>query len=411
MLNSFNTAISGINSNSQSINVIGNNLANINTGAYKTNRVSFSELLGGLGGTSPNGNPIQVGLGSLVQGVTAILSQGTVAATGRSTDVAINGSGYFIVSTAGGQAFTRAGNFGFNSEGGLISADGFGVMGYPAVNGVIDKAGALVPVVIAKGSSLPPNATADLEISANLDATTATNDTYSTGVKVFDSLGVSHNVTFTFTKTGASAWSWAATIPGADTGAAAPTTIGSGNFTFDSFGTLTAPASNVNLSISGLVSGAAGMTINFGILDAQGEPRFTSFAAESAVASTYQDGYSSSALRDINIASDGTVNGLFENGQVRPLYQLGIANFLNPEGLLKSSGSTFVSGPASGEPAIGTPGSGGRGTVTGAALEQSNVDITTEFTNLIISQRGFQANSKVISTTDELYQDTINMIR
>ncbi len=411
MLNSFNTAISGINSNAQSINVIGNNLANINTAAYKTNRVSFAELLGGLGGTSANGDPIQVGLGSVVSGVTSINTQGTIAYTGRPTDVAINGSGYFVVSNSGGQAFTRAGNFGFTPEGELVSSDGFAVLGYPALNGQINNAAGLVPIVIAKGSSLSPKETTSLSITANLDSRLAVNDTYSTGVKVFDSLGVSHNVTLTFTKTGATTWNWAATLPGADTGAANPTAIGSGALTFDSAGQLTSPTSNVNLTVSGLVSGAAGMTMSFEILDSTGNPRFTQYASDSSVSSTIQDGYSSSVLKDINISADGTVNGLFDNGQVRPLYQMAVANFLNPEGLLKSTGSTFVAGPASGEPAIGAPGFGGRGTLSGSALEQSNVDITTEFTNLIISQRGFQANSKVISTTDELYQDAINLKR
>lgn len=410
MLNSFNTAISGINSNSQAINIVGNNLANINTTAYKTNRVSFAELLGGLGGTSANGNPIQVGLGSVVSGVTSVNSQGTLANTGRSTDVALNGSGYFVVANGGGQAFTRAGNFSFTSNGALVSGDGFDVLGYPAVNGVINNAGALTPIIISKGSSLAPKTTTELSITANLDSRLATNETYSTGVKVFDSLGVPHNITFTFTKTGATTWSWTAKIPSSET-STNPPTLGSGNFTFDSAGALTSPASNVNLSISGLTSGASGLSVTFGAIDSSGNPRFTGFAAESAVASTTQNGFSSSVLKDISISNDGTVNGLFDNGQVRPLYQLAVANFLNPEGLLKSVGATFVAGPASGEPAIGSPGFGGRGTVTGQSLEQSNVDITQEFTSLIISQRGFQANSRVISTTDELYQDAINLKR
>jgi flagellar hook protein FlgE len=412
-LTSFYSALTGLNNNALAINVIGNNLANINTTAFKGSKTSFAELLGGMAGTSATGNPIQVGLGSYVPGITPTFSQGSVASTGRSTDAAINGNGFFVVDTNGGLGFTRAGSFGFTAKGDLVNSEGFKLMGYSAVNGVVNSGGALGPITIEKGSSLPPRGTGTLSVGANLDSAATAGTTFSTAVQVYDTLGTKLAVSITFTKT-AGGWDWSATIPAVATGGAAtaaPVAIGTGSMTFDATGKMTAPTANAALNIAGLASGAADQTINFEILDASGNPRFTSYAAASGVSSTAQDGYAASVLRDISIDSKGVISGLFDNGQVQPLAQLAVANFPNVEGLLKFAGSTFVPFGNSGEPSIGVAGTGGRGSISGNALEQSNVDIATEFTSLIIAQRGYQANSKIITTTDQLYQDAINLIR
>ncbi|MBM3791570.1 MAG: flagellar hook protein FlgE [Acidobacteria bacterium] len=415
MLTSFYTALTGLDMNALAINVVGNNLANVNTTAFKGSRPTFAELIGGLGNvTAGDGNPIQVGLGITSPGVSPIFSQGSIQYTGRATDVGINGNGFFVVSTGTGVAYTRAGNFGFNNMGELINPDGFRVTGYLATSGVINNSVPPSAIQIALGASLPPQPTSALSVTANLDSQAAVDDTFSTAVQVYDSLGDAHTVTFTFTKTGPIDWDWTASIPALDTGGTAtdpPVDVGTGSFSFSGTGILSSPAVDETLAFAGLANGADDMDVTFSLFDANGNPRFTGFAAPSGVSAITQDGYASSVLRDINIDSSGVIRGIFDNGQVKPLAQLALANFSNVEGLLKFTGSTFVTSPTSGEPSIGTPGTGGRGSVSGSSLELSNVDIAEEFTALIIAQRGYQANSRIISTTDELYQEAINLVR
>jgi flagellar hook protein FlgE len=413
MLTSFYTALSGIGANSQAINVIGNNLANINTTSYKGSRTNFAELLGGISYAS-NGNPIQTGLGAISSGVTPLFTQGSIQTTGRSTDVAMSGNGFFVVSTGTNYAYTRAGNFSFSGTGELINADGFSVVGYMGAGGIISANTPLTPITIQGSRNLPPKATTALGITANLDNQAATDSTFSTAVQIFDSLGLAHTVTYTFTKGGPTSWSWDATIPATDVGGPVtdpPSSIGTGSLTFSNLGVLTSPTENASLAITGLANGAADMDITFEIYSPGGIPRFTGNASTSAVSSVVQDGYASSTLRDVAIDGNGIIRGIFDNGQVNPLAQLAIANFDNPEGLLKFTGSCFVKAVSSGEPSVGVARTGGRGTVNGNSLELSNVDIAEQFTSLIIAQRGYQANSRVISTTDELYQEAINLKR
>jgi len=413
MLTSFYTALSGISANSQAINVIGNNLANINTTAFKGSRANFAELLGGISYAS-NGNPIQTGLGTISAGVTPLFTQGSIQTTGRSTDVAMSGNGFFVVGTGTNYAYTRAGNFNFNGAGQLVNSDGYSVVGYMATGGVINSNSPLAPITIQGSRNLPPQATTTLGITANLDSQAETDSQYSTAVQVFDSLGLAHTITFTFTKTGPTSWTWDATIPAMDVGGVVtdpPTSIGSGSLTFSNVGVLVSPTENATLTATGLANGAADLGITFEIYSAAGAPQFTGNVGASAVSSVTQNGYASSTLRDVAIDGDGIIRGIYDNGQVNALAQLAIANFDNPEGLLKFSGTCFVKATSSGEPSVGAARTGGRGTVNGSSLELSNVDIAEQFTSLIIAQRGYQANSRVISTTDELYQEAINLKR
>jgi flagellar hook protein FlgE len=413
-LTSFYSALTGLNNNSITINVIGSNLANINSTAYKASRTSFAELVGGSTETGANRNPIQFGLGSSVAGVSPIFSQGAIQLTGRTSDVAISGNGFFVVQTGNGVGYTRNGTFSFANDGSLINVEGYKVLGYPAINGVVNSNTTVSPIVIAKGSSQPPSATTSLSLAANLDSRAGVADTFTSAVQVYDSLGDSHTVTFTFTKTGVGAWNWAATVPAVEAGGAAtdaPEVLGSGALTFDDTGVLTAPTTNPALTLSGLSNGAADLDIDFQLYDNNNQPRLTGFGATSAVSTSIQNGYPASLLRELTFNSDGTISGVYESGQVRPLAQLALASFPNSEGMVKFKGSTYAQGGASGEPSIGTPNTGGRGTLTGSALELSNVDIATEFTTLITAQRGYQANSRVITVTDELYQDAINLKR
>lgn len=413
-LTSFYTALTGLNNNSQAINVIGDNLANMNTVAFKAGKASFSELLAGISGTSATGNPISFGLGSTLNGVIRMNTQGTIAYTGRAADAAINGNGFFVVSTGGGLGFTRSGQFQFDKSGMLLSADGFQLLGYPAVQGQIDTSASLAPIEIRKGQSIQASATANMSIFANLDAQAEDGSTFATSVTVYDSLGSPHAVKLTFTKTGARAWSWSATIPATDAGGSAedsPVEIGSGNLQFDGSGKISGLASNPTLNLTGLSDGAADLQVTFHLLDAAGKGTITGFAGASAVSSTIQDGYAATILKDVSFDSDGVIIGLTESGQLIPLAQLALADFPNVDGLEKFRGSTFVAFTSSGEPSIGVAGTGGRGSVAGGSLEQSNVDMAQEFVNLIVAQRAYQANSRVIAATDELYQDALNLKR
>jgi len=419
-LTSFYTALTGLNNNSLAINIIGDNLANMNTTAFKSSKANFSELLAGLSGTSSTGNPIVMGLGSTLSGVTPINTQGTITNTGVSTDAAINGNGFFVVSTAGGLGFTRAGQFELDKDGYLVSSDGFNVMGYPAVNGVVNTSGALATIQIKRGETVPATVTTQLSLAANLDSQAADGSTFGTAVQVYDSLGTAHTVSFTFAKKAAGDWSWSATMPAADTGGLATdppvvvgdsATAGNSDLTFNSAGALDQALTKLTqtLNLTGLASGASDMTINFNLADPSGNPLITGMAAESGVSATVQDGAAATTLKDISVDSKGDIVGLMENGHSVTLAQLAVANFPNVEGLQKYKGSTFSAFTSSGEPSIGAAGSGGRGTIVGSSLEQSNVDMAQEFVNLIAAERAYQANSRIISTTDQLYQDSLNL--
>lgn len=421
-LTSYYTALTGLDSNSYAINVIGDNLANMNTTAFKAGTATFAELLAGISGTDANGNPISPGLGTSVNGIRHNYTQGAITNTGNSTDAAINGNGFFVLSINGDMGFTRSGSFTFNKDGNLVSPDGFPAMGYMGANGVIDTSSAIVPIVIEKGQIIPASATNNVCITANLDAQAEVGDSLSTPVQIYDSLGQAHTVTVTYTMTAAGAWSWEATIPAIDVGGAStdpPEVIGGDDLEFDGDGILTSPADdpltpeidNPILSITNFTNGATDLDITFQLLDTDGNPVVTNYARESAPSGTVQDGFNASALSSVSIDRSGVIIGLTESGRSVSLAQMVLADFPNLEGLQKYQGSTYVAFTSSGEPSIGVAGTGGRGLIIGSSLEQSNVDMAQEFVNLIKSQRAYQANSRIITTTDELYQDTLNLAR
>jgi flagellar hook protein FlgE len=412
-LSSYYTALTGLNSNSTAINVIGDNLANMNTTGFKAGQATFAELMAGASGTDASGNPVSVGLGSMVNGIIHNNSQGTINSTGNSTDAAINGNGYFVVDCAGEMAYTRSGSFKLDSTGKLKSSDGFPVMGYMGVDGTVDTSGKLVPIVIHKGQIIPAGATANMSVSANIDARTPIGDSFSAPVQVFDNMGKSHILTLTYNNTGAGAWSWVASIPPEDAGGVvgdAPITVGSGDLSFDGKGVMVSPVDNPTVQLTGLSNGSADQTITLNLWDADGKAQMTSYARDSAI-STSQDGFGASALSELSIDATGLIIGKTESGKTINLAQLVISDFPNVEGLQKFKGSTFLAFTSSGSPSIGIAGTGGRGTIVGSSLEQSNVDMAVEFVNLIKAQRAYQASSKIISTTDELYQDSLNLKR
>jgi flagellar hook protein FlgE len=409
----FSTPLSGLNAASNALSVISNNLANINTVGYKEQTASFQDLFYQNIGDTGAGNPIQIGAGSTVGAVTSNFTNGSFDTSGVSTDVAITGEGFFVTQKDGALSFSRNGHFTVQSNGELDTQDGKAVMGYPAINGVIDTSQDLSPIVLGQGLISPPLTTSNLQMTSNLDASAAVGTNFSTPMSVYDSLGVSHILTFQFTKTGPGAWNYNATIPAAEVGGTgAPVNVATGALTFDGNGKLTSPTGSVTgIAVAGLADGATDLNITWNLYDKNNNPLLTQVASASTTSATFQDGYASGTLLNFNVGSDGVISGTFTNGKTSPIAQITLARFANQQGLQRAGDNSYLASLASGDPVIGTPGDGGRGTLTGGALEQSNVDIATEFSKMIVAQRGFQANAKVVTTFDEITQDTINLRR
>lgn len=410
---SFATSLSGLQANSQDLSVISNNLANLNTTAYKGATPAFQDLFYQAIGTSGDGNPIQVGVGTTVGSIPANFSEGNIQTTGVPTDVAIQGNGFFIGNDNGQQVFVRAGDLAIQANGTLVSSNGATILGYQAVNGVINPNQTPGTLTISSGAINPPNPTTTANLSLNLNSGTAVGGTFSTAITVYDSLGAPHILTYNFTNTGPGAWNYSITIPAADVGATgAPVVVKNGTLAFNGAGQLTTPAANVTgITIAGFADGANTMTFAWDLYDANGVGQLTQVAAPSATSATLQNGYASGSLESYTINSDGTIEGTFSNGQTQSLGQILLATFANQEGLSRNGSNEFLATLASGAPNIGVPGTGGRGTLSGGSLEQSNVDISTQFANLIVAESGYQANAKVVTTLDTIVQDTINLIQ
>jgi len=335
-----------------------------------------------------------------------------VQTTGVNTDVAIGGNGFFVVEKDGIQSYTRAGNFAKSKDGTLATSDGEEVLGFPAVNGQISQLQGLSPIVVGAGYVSPANATTSVKLTTNLDANANVGDVYTAPVTVYDSLGQDHVLTYSFTKTGTSAWQYDITIPGAEVGSTSTAVnVATGSLTFDGQGNLLTPKADVSgINITGFVDGANALTFGWSLYDGAGSA-VRQVASPSSTSKTDQDGYSSGSLLDFSIGTDGVVEGKFSNDKSMVLGQLVLANFANVQGLTRMGGNSYRATLASGAASIGAPGTGGRGTLSGGSLELSNVDIATEFASLIVAQRGFQANARAITTFDEITQDTINLKR
>ena len=322
---------------------------------------------------------------------------------------------FAVQNSSGVISYTRAGDFSeLNNY--LVTPSGQQVLGYPAVNGVVNSGAGLAPLQLGAGTISPPNATTNVQLTTNLNAAAAVGDSFSTPITVYDSLGASHVLTFTYTNTGPGAWNYSITIPAADVGTTGnPATVQSGTLAFDSNGKLTTPAADVaGITIGAgttgaLADGASDLTFNWQLFNSDGTGLLTQVASPSSTSSAHQDGAGSGSLVNFSIGSDGTITGSFSNGKTQALGQLALATFANNDGLQLQGDTDFTPTLASGPAVLGIPGAGGRGTISGGALELSNVDIATEFANLIVAQRGFEADAKAVTTFDQITQDTINL--
>jgi flagellar hook protein FlgE len=411
-MGNFSIALSGLQANSVALSTIGNNLANLNTTAFKGQTTSFEDLFYQQIGSSGSGDAIQVGAGTRVAGTSTDFTEGTILpdSNANSADMALAGSGFFVVQQGGVQSLTRAGNFQLSSSGNLITQDGQQVMGYAAVNGVVNQNSSLTPITIPVGLNEGAQATQNFSVTTNLNSNATVGTNFSSPVQIFDSLGQSHQVTVSYTKTATNTWSYSVNLPAGDaTGVPSNNT---GTLTFDSSGNLVSPTGSVsNITFPTLVDGASDLSFNWNLNNSSGTPTISQLAAASSNTANSQDGFTSGVYQSFTVDSSGVITAQFSNGRTSTIGQLAVATVANTAGLTASGGNNFATTAASGLATVGVAGVGGRGTIDDAALEQSNVNISTEFSNLIIAQRAFEANSKTVTTFDTISQDVISMVR
>lgn len=398
LTSSLYSAVTGLRCYGTAISVSGDNIANLNTAGFKGSRITFQDALNELIATARGS--AQVGRGVLVSDVGMMFTQGSFETTNSPTDLAINGDGLFILRDPNTQQiyYSRAGHFRLNPDGKLVNPEGYILQGWQIGSNT------LMDVIVDTAASAA-QATTRIELAVNLDATAQTLDpnsfdpntpgtwNYQTSITVFDSLGARHQLVFYFVKAQDNSWNWYAYE--------AETNCGSGTLVFDSNGQLTQGATG------SLNFGSQSIRVDFSTNVA----RSTQYAADFSTLYQYQDGYPTGFLEGISIEADGLIYGHYTNGQTRKLYQIVLADFVNPSGLTKRGGNLYSQSPHSGEPLIGTPGSGGLGTIVPNSLEQSNVDLAEEFTKIIIYQRAFQANARVITTTDDMLGEVVNLRR
>ena len=448
-LTTFATGLSGLNSNSQGLNVVGNNLANLNTTGYKASNISFSEVLGQVfstPGTAQSGNLTHLGLGSQVAGIRAVFSQGGIQTSSNPLDVAIQGKGFLVVKDGGNQYFTRAGNMHLDADGNLVAENGFNMQGYRrnATTGAVDPNLGLGDIAVPNGL-MPPKSTSEFEVGMNLDAAADDGAKFTSTVQIFDTQGKAHLATLSFQKEiGATdaKWRFDVTIPNNEvagvastdtqrysllTGAVATTPPAAGAFVFDSTGALTSayvgadptvyPAlADISIPPSGgsmpaLANGASLDPTVWKLTSATGKVDITAYASPNEVTSSSQNGAAAGSLTSLAIQPDGTLVGVFSNGKTLNIAQLALAQVSNLDGLVSHGQGLFTESRASGASHIGVPGEGGRGRLMSGALEQSNVDLASELTKIITFQRGYQANARIITTTDQILQETMNLLR
>lgn len=425
LLTSMSTGTTGLASASAELSVVSDNLANTNTVGFKAGRAAFADALAQsiVGGTG------DIGLGSRLQAVQRLVTQGAITNTGVSTDLALEGPGYFVVrGTVSGRTanyFTRAGEFTVDRDGFLTNVQGMRVQGYAA-----DSTGAMTSTVgdlLVGSATSQPRATANLTFRSNLQADALVPDPWdpaqpsttsnaSTSVTVFDSLGSSHQVQVYFRKSGSGSWEFHALTDGGGLAGGSPgtaTEIAAGTLSFDTTGKLTAETQAASFNPLNSVNPQP-LAFDFGDptdLGGTGLRGMTQFSAPSATTYVGQDGWSAGELAQVQIDKNGVVNGVFTNGKSRAIGQVAVASFTAPEQLERMGQNVFAQTSASGEPAVGQAGTGGRGTIASGALEQSNVDIAEQFVRMIAAQRAFEANSKSITTADQLLSELIQMKR
>ncbi len=415
MISAFSTALSGLNADTTAINAVGNDLANLNTTGYKATDISFEDLVSQASNGGSSNSNVGLGVGNAI--TLSNYSQGSLQTASGPLDCAIQGNGFFVATNSqGGTEYTRDGTFSLNTNGELVTASGDAVQGWTAANGVVNTNGPIGNISIPVSTTVPASPTTTMSIAANLNSQVATTDTgavFSAPVQIVDSQGTDHTLTVTYTKTASNSWTYAVTIPATDLQAGGTTSLASGTLTFDASGNLTSPAvanGQIPVQIKGFLDGASDQTVNWNLYDPSGNSTVTQFAAATGTSSIQQNGYQAGQISNVSMATGGMLVAKYSNGQQVTLGQLAVASITNPTSL-SGVGNNMLQATAQTAPAaIGTANTGDRGQVEAGVLEASTVDIATEFTNLLTYQRSYQADSRVITTADQLLQETVNLI-
>jgi len=412
MIGSLYSGISGLKANTSAMAVIGDNIANVDTTGYKCSKVSFANIFS----STLSRTGLEIGRGVTLNGVTARWDSGALENTNSGTDLSVNGTGMFIVSdpSTNSNYYTRAGQFEWDADGNLVTLDGFIVQGYGiAPDGTVSG---LDGISLPNGSS-DPNATENITFGLNLDSTAAVADTFTSSITTYNSLGAEVVLDIEFERV-AGGWDWSVTVDPATT-----TCATTGHIEFDTDGAIDTANSyydpgtgavydNPVIDITGFTD-AADMSITWTYLDTAGDSdgSVTGYADTSQKTAQSQDGYPSGSLQSVSIDEDGYFTGIYSNGSMIPFAQIALADFPSYAGLYKMGSNLYSESLASGQAVVGSPNTASLGSVTSNTLEMSNVDLATEFVELITTQRAYQANSKVITTSDEVLQELINIKR
>jgi len=436
LLSSLFAAVSGLNANGSALAVIGNNIANTGTVGFKASRANFSDIISAsIGGAAASG---QAGLGVRLAGVQSSFTQGSLQTSGNALDMAVDGNGFFrVMDSAGGNFYTRAGQFNINKDGNVVNPDGLTLQGFQAVNGLVTGN---IAAINLSATTEPPNPSTTMTTAANLNAQDAqiiggfaisnpsTTANFSTSMTVYDSLGVGHLLSIHFTKVGANSWGYNVVANASDVSVAnvadvsgTNARVASGSLTFTSSGELDIESATTYLNVGGtgidFIGAAAGQAVAFDFGTSKttdggsGLDGMTQFGSPSALVSQSQNGYGAGSLQGVSISVDGLISGRFSNGQLRTLAQVALARFSNAQGMVRIGKNLLGETSDSGSPVMGAPDNSGLGRVLSNSLELSNVDLGEEFIALIAAQRGFQANARVVTTSDEMLGELVNIKR
>lgn len=435
LFSTLNTSATGLTVSSTNMNVIGDNIANVNTFGFKASRASFQDLL--TQNVIGSGGIAQIGKGARLSDVVLNFAQGTFENSSNVTDMAINGNGFFVTRNPNSeeQLFSRAGNFYLDANGNFLSGAGYVMQGYNAdATGVIST---VLEDIRIDTAVQPPSATTTVDMTINLNSgetaetvvanqidLTATSYFYddlnsladfSTSVKIYDSLGEAHDMTVYFQKVGTDQWTFSAVVPTEEVTGGTPatgdaTTVATGTLNFNTDGTFDTTTSAITPSTTwgGFIGADPTQTID---VDFVTDGQITQYGQESALTAIGQDGFPPGFLNYLDVNEEGIVVGAYSNGKQRQLAQVALATFKSNDGLERRGGNMFAATLDSDAPAIGAADTGGRGSLNAYSLELSNVDLETEFVKMIGSQLGYQANSRVMSTTNDMLQQLVNIVR
>ena len=410
----FEQGLSGLSAASKNLDVIGNNVANVNTVGFKESDAHFADIYATAGGLTGGNVP---GIGTRVSAIEQSFSQGSLTATSNPLDLAVNGAGFFRLSDNGAVEFSRNGQFHLDKNGYIINDNGSRLTGYPAGPDGILPTASPTDLQISQADVTPQSttkvaATMSLDAGATqpgatFDPTNSATYNFATSTSVYDSLGNSHALGLYFLKSSTNAagdnvWKVYGTNDGAAIGSGAIGTVA-----FGSDGLVDTANTTMPYNVSTAVSGGAKTPLSF-TLDLTGSTQFAS-ATKSSVNQLTQDGFASGRLSSYSVSDDGTIQGRYSNGQTKALAQVALANFTSPQGLSPLGNNVWAESTKSGPPLVGAPGSGTLGVLQSGTVEESNVDLTAQLVDMITAQRNYQANAQTIKTQDALMQTLVNL--